>query len=112
MPSKPLRPCCHVGCTELVDRGYCDKHKPEIRQYDKYRGNSNDRGYDSKWRKFRENYLKAYPVCCDCLVIGSIEPAVDVHHMVKLVDGGKRLDPANCMPLCHSCHSIRTRRGE
>ena len=112
MPRKPLRPCCRVGCTELVDRGYCDKHKLEIKLYDKYRSNSNERGYDSKWRKFRESYLKAYPVCFDHLTIGYIEPSVDVHHIVKLVDSGKRLDPTNCMPLCHSCHSIRTKRGE
>jgi 5-methylcytosine-specific restriction protein A len=112
MPSRPLRPCCHVGCTELVVKGYCIKHTPEPRQYDKHRGSSSERGYDYRWQRFRDRYLKLNPLCVDCLTQGNIEPAVDVHHIVKLTEGGKRLEPSNCKPLCHVCHSVRTRRGE
>lgn len=109
---KPKKPCNYIGCRELVDKGYCDKHKPETRDYDKHRYSSSKRGYDGRWRAFRVGYLKLNPLCFDCKAIGTIEPAVDVHHIIKLVDGGNRLDFNNCMALCHECHSVRTRRGE
>ncbi|HVL76318.1 MAG TPA: HNH endonuclease [Noviherbaspirillum sp.] len=35
-------------------------------QQDERRGSAHDRGYDSKWRKARDAYLREHPVCeCD-----------------------------------------------
>lgn len=58
-------------------------------------------------------FLAEHPLCVDCLVSPRMEPATEVHHIRKLRDHPTlRLDPANCMALCRSCHSIRTARGE
>ena len=79
---------------------------------DERRGSARRRGYDSTWERFRAAYLSDHPLCQDCLTEDKIEPATDVHHIRKLRDGGERLDPQNCMALCHACHSTRTARGE
>ena len=53
------------------------------------------------------------PLCVDCETAGRIELASDVHHVEKVRDYPElRLVEANCMALCGSCHSARTRRGE
>lgn len=106
--------CNHRGCKEIIKHGerYCEAHQQDINQHDKFRGSSSSRGYDYKWQQFRLRYLRANQLCLDCLKIGLVEPAVDVHHIHKLRDGGKKLDPKNCMALCHECHAVRTNRGE
>jgi 5-methylcytosine-specific restriction enzyme A len=79
---------------------------------DARRGTSSERGYDALWRSYRRAYLMRYPLCRDCMKQGRVVVATEVHHIVALRDGGDRLDAANCMPLCHSCHSTRTAKGE
>jgi 5-methylcytosine-specific restriction protein A len=46
------------------------------------------------------------PFCEDC---GGF--ANEVHHIVKLRDGGTH-DPSNLLALCKPCHQKRTARGE
>lgn len=70
------------------------------------------RGYDYRWQQYRRRYLTQHPLCLDCQADGYIRAATEVHHTHKLSDGGPRFDPANCRPLCHTCHSRRTARGE
>jgi 5-methylcytosine-specific restriction protein A len=54
-----------------------------------------------------------HPLCSDCLKVKRVVPATDVHHIAKVADApDKRLDLDNLMSLCHSCHSVRTARGE
>ena len=65
------------------------------------------RGYDRRWRKVRTMQLGNEPMCADCPGL-----ATEVHHVVPLSQGGSRLDLANLMSLCKSCHSRRTGRGE
>ena len=48
----------------------------------------------------------------DCEDRGHTTAATEVHHVLKLTDGGERLDPANCRALCKPCHSARSGRGE
>jgi 5-methylcytosine-specific restriction protein A len=58
-------------------------------------------------------FFRRIPFCEDCLQRGRHVPGVEVHHIVKVKDDpSRRLDADNCMSLCQSCHSIRTRRGE
>ena len=86
---------------------------PRVRRAtDAQRGTSAARGYDSKWRRFRDAVLHMDPICHDCEAEGHIRMGSQVHHIHKLADGGARFDPANCMTLCHRHHSIRTARGE
>jgi 5-methylcytosine-specific restriction protein A len=71
------------------------------------------RGYDHDWRRCQAAFLAANPLCADCLAAGRTEPAREAHHVVKVRDDpGRRLDWANLLPLCKSCHSKRTARGE
>ncbi|MDQ0200320.1 hypothetical protein [Neobacillus ginsengisoli] len=56
MPSKPLKPCNKIGCSNLTKGRYCDEHKQQelqkgtvnrdkTRQYDKQRGSAASRGW-------------------------------------------------------------------
>jgi 5-methylcytosine-specific restriction protein A len=96
----------------LVQSGRCAAHERQRnRAVDERRGNSSERGYDAAWQRFRAAYLAEHPLCVDCEPRISI--STDVHHMKKVRDYPElRLDPDNCMALCHACHSARTKRGE
>lgn len=83
------------------------------KMYDKNRPNSGQRGYDSSWRVVRQYHLENNPLCFDCLKQGRYIPGQDIHHIKKLAEFPHlRDDPNNLMTLCHSCHSIRTAKGE
>lgn len=83
-----------------------------IRATDRQRGTAAARGYDGTWQQFRRYFLNTNPICRDCEADGASRLASQVHHIHKLADGGARLDPENCMGLCHRHHSIRTAKGE
>jgi len=71
------------------------------------------RGYDSSWRMVRQCHLENSPLCHDCLSNGVYTEASDVHHLIKLAERPDLRDvSSNLMSLCHSCHSIRTGKGE
>ncbi|MBI1207493.1 MAG: HNH endonuclease [Azospirillum sp.] len=104
MPSAPPRAC---RCGTLVPAG---KPCPRCsRERDLARGSRQQRGYDADWQRFRAAFLRQHPICStpDC---GA--PATDVDHIKALRDRGARLDPANCRPFCHPCHSRRTGRDQ
>lgn len=114
MPIRPLKMCNQPGCSEFISGGgYCAAHTKKLNslRYSQ-RGSSSKRGYDAVWQKFRDMFLRAHPLCEDCLDKGEVETATDVHHVISLRKGGARLDPSNCRALSHGCHSIRTAKGE
>lgn len=116
MPDAPKLPCKHPGCPALsVGSQWCDEHRKNRKQYSNRepRANSHDRGYDYDWRKFRASYLRANPLCVDCLTTNRPEPATEVHHITKLrVAPERKFDPTNLMALCRTCHQKRTAAGE
>ena len=108
MPYKPKKPCAHPGCPELVEAGmkYCEKHKAlhpeEIRS-------SAKRGYDGRWRKARKRYLKAHPLCVECLKRGRYTKATVVDHIIPHRGDPKLFwDESNWQPLCKTCHDKKT----
>lgn len=113
MPLKPLRPCNQIGCNALTREGYCEAHKQQASDYDRYRGSSSQRGYDSKWRKARLAYLQSHPLCVECEKEGRVEPATVVDH-IKPHRGDKKLfwDKNNWQPLCERHHDIKTARED
>ncbi len=114
MPNRALRICKHIGCQALVTEGYCELHKKENHQrYDRYRGSSTERGYDSKWRQYREAYLKEHPLCVKCLKINRVTPATVVDHIIPH-KGDKNLfwDTQNHQALCKNCHDKKTARED
>ena len=109
MPSKPLRPCSQIGCNELVNGGRCDKHKPTYREYDRYRGSSTERGYNTRWRKYRLVFLMHNPLCVICLKSGEITPATELDHIIPHKgDMDLFWDKGNHQGLCKPCHSRKS----
>ena len=70
--------------------------------------NAAQRGYGAQWRKYRAWYLMRHPLCMRCEKKGILRPAVHVHHIVSLRDGGAQYDEANCEALCQQCHNKQT----
>ena len=107
MPYQPLRRCSYPGCRNKVKSGRCEEHKPKDN-----RPSSRARGYDHKWSKYREQYLKHHPLCVMCLEKGIYTPATVIDH-IKPVENGQA-DPlfwvgSNHQSLCRDCHSYKTR---
>ena len=107
MPYKPKRPCAYLGCGQLADEGqYCPEHKKMVmKRYNQYQRdpNSNKR-YGRAWKRIRDRYIKAHPLCEECERNGRIKPAEEVHHILPLSKGGGN-ETSNLMALCKSCHS-------
>jgi len=114
MATAGKRPCRQVGCPALLDRGgYCEAHKrDEYRRQDRFRGSSSSRGYDRNWRKLRDAYIRAHPLCeikTNCFAGPVLASEVD--HRIPIVDRPDlRLDPANLQSACKACHSSKTMR--
>ncbi len=96
MPSPPPIICarCHgIACS-------CRRERRQ--RFDEHRGNARQRGYDADWERFRSFVLRGRPFCES--KHGCRELAAEVHHLVRLTDGGPRLDPRNVQALCALHH--------
>ena len=115
MARRPGSACRRSGCPGIVHDGVCSTcgplRKRSRAEHDAKRGTAAQRGYGSRWRRLRELFLRAHPLCADCLRHGRAVAATDVHHLVAKRDGGGD-DESNLEALCHSCHSRRTAAGE
>lgn len=101
--SKTMVYCNYPGCNEkvLVTERYCLQHQPK-KMFEYRRGNANHRGYSSRWARVSRQYLIDNPVCARC----KVAPAVLVHHIKPIREGGDIFEPDNLMGLCASCHAI------
>lgn len=71
------------------------------------------RGYDTRWRRYRETYLSAHPLCVMCWGRGTVSPATVVDHITPHQGDHKLFwDPANHQALCAPCHDGDKRRLE
>ena len=111
VPTKPKRPCSYPGCPRLTDGRFCEKHaKLESRRYEKYdRDPATRKRYGRAWKRVRERYIAAHPLCEKCRERGKLTPAQEVHHLLPLSRGGTP-DESNLMALCKPCHSEITAR--
>ena len=82
-------------------------------EYDRWRGSASDRGYDATWRKTRNAFMAANPICRICLDAGRVRVADMVDHIVpvKIAPDGL-LDPDGLQSLCNACHQTKTRADE
>jgi len=104
--SKPLKICSAVGCNELTADRRCDKHKTEDRP------TASQRGYNSKWRKASDTYLRKpeNALCRLCYAEGKVVPAYCVDHIIPH-RGDQQLFwdvENNWMPLCEICHNKKS----
>jgi 5-methylcytosine-specific restriction protein A len=116
MATRSFRPCAHPGCQALVTRGRCDAHKGQGENYERERLSSYDRGYDARWRKARETFLRQHPLCeCPECLAGKLRamPATVVDHIVPH-KGDQRLfwDQSNWQAMAKRCHDRKTRSDE
>lgn len=96
--------CSYPGCGEkVVGSNWCKAHQPKART-DYRRGSAARRGYDGVWQKVSRQYLAIHPLCEECERMGRVVPAVLVHHIKPLCDGGERLSYSNLRALCEICH--------
>jgi len=106
MPYKPKKPCAHPGCPALTNARFCPAHaKQDARDYEQYRRDPATRKrYGRAWKRIRDAYISAHPLCEQCDAAGRITPAEEVHHILPLSEGGTHARD-NLMALCASCHS-------
>ena len=71
------------------------------------------RGYGSKWQKYRAGYLRSHPLCSMHMKRGLVVEATVVDH-IKPHKGDQALfwDPANHQALCKACHDSHKKRFE
>jgi 5-methylcytosine-specific restriction enzyme A len=99
MPLKFARVCT---CGKVVSNGSkCQCQITRDREIDRQRPSAHDRGYDSKWQRYRVNFLATHPVCAMCP-----QPATVVDHKIPH-RGNHRLfwSTNNHQPLCARCHN-------
>ncbi|QBY47018.1 HNH endonuclease signature motif containing protein [Arsenophonus nasoniae] len=111
MPYQPLRRCNEPGCFKRVKSGKCELHKREARKrLERRRGTNTQRGYSSKWFKYRLSYLQEHPLCVACESNGKCTPAKIVDHIIPINGDNDVLFwwQDNHQSLCLSCHSHKT----
>ncbi len=113
MPVGAPHRCPAPACYAIVPHGqrYCDRCSAERARDDALRrGTAQERGYDSRWRKYRDKYLKEHPACALC---GHIEPVMVVDH-IRPHRGDYVLfwHPSNHRTLCKPCHDRRIDEGD
>jgi 5-methylcytosine-specific restriction enzyme A len=106
------------GCLRSAPHGerWCAPCKAERQRADTARRGDarTERGYDWRWRRYREAYLRRHPLCAECLRQGRTTAARVVDH-IRPHKGDQRLfwDPANHQSLCDytspwNCHGRKT----
>lgn len=112
MNRKPLRPCRHPGCCELVSDGYCSAHQPRGDRRSAEAQSWRWMYQTDKWRKdLRPAQLLREPFCRECAKRGRRVRATDVDHITDHKgDWAAFCDRSNLESLCHSCHSRKTAR--
>lgn len=111
MPRKPLARCSAHGCDCRVVPGKskCAKHlSKQRREYDKARPDHHGL-YGHRWRKAREEFLSAHPLCVNCLNHDRVTSSEIVDHINP--HRGDRLlfwDVTNWQALCKQCHDRKT----
>lgn len=106
MPRKPKRPCAYPGCARLTEHRCCEEHEKQERdRYNKYeRSPDTNRKYGRAWKRIRDQYTRAHPLCELCLKEGRLIPVDEVHHIIPVNKGGTH-SRDNLMSLCRSCHN-------
>lgn len=106
----PTRPPTH---RPLGWRPSVQSERDRKRAIDRRRGTAAERGYDTAWRKVRDQHLREEPLCQMCMEAGRVTAATVVDHIVSIADRPDlRLDRSNLRSLCKPHHDARTARDQ
>ena len=112
MPFKPKVPCKQPGCGQLVEPGqlYCPEH---LKMHPEVVRSASSRGYGRRWQKASKAFLRAHPLCAECLrqTPPRYTKATVVDHIIPH-RGDQKLfwDQDNWQALCKKHHDQKTRR--
>ena len=106
VPRRPKRPCSFPGCPNLTDGRFCEEHeKQENKRYETYdRDPAVRKRYGRAWKRIRDSYAAAHPLCEKCQAEGKLTPTEEIHHKLPLSQGGTHARE-NLIALCKSCHA-------
>lgn len=73
-----------------MDGSYCNAHQKEIdKQYNRYqRDPATKKRYGRSWKRFRDRYIAAHPLCEECKKDNMLTLAEEVDHILPLSKGG------------------------
>lgn len=72
-----------------------------------------ERGYDGRWRKARDGYLRRHPLCAYCEREGKVTAATILDHVIPHLGNMQMFwDRDNWQPLCKPCHDVTKAREE
>lgn len=110
-PYKPKVYCRYPGCNQLVENGYCEKHKQPVTQQEIDRHTHDNKVYgNTAWRRLRRIKLNADPLCEQCLGENIVVPATQVDHIIPVSQQPElKLCYENLQSLCETHHSQKTR---
>jgi len=111
MPLAIPKRCGFRGCPRTTRKRYCDEHAALATQfYDRQRGSSAARGYDSDWERVAEQRRTLdCGLCQRCLERELVVPSQIVDHIIPIhIRPGWRLEIGNTQVLCFDCHTIKT----
>lgn len=109
MPLRAPRPCKAPGCGALASDGaYCPAHESRSAQdkavSEARRPSAAARGYDHRWRKVRDSFLRRNPLCAKCGKPASVVDHVVPHKGDWILFWKKE----NWQALCERCHNVKT----
>lgn len=106
MPHKPKQDCAYPNCPKLTNGRYCEEHQRlNAKQYNRFtRAVDVNKKYGRAWKRIRDRYVQAHPLCEQCLKQGRTTPTEEIHHIIPLSRGGTH-STDNLMSLCQSCHN-------
>jgi len=115
------QPCRQPYCSQLVESGYCEKHRNN--DTTSFKNKKAHPFYNAvEWRGInglRRLHLRMYPFCVDCRKEGRTITATVVDHITPFArhkDTDKQwelfTDPRNLQSLCAHHHAVKTGRGE
>ena len=87
--------------------------KAKAQAYDARRGTAASRGYDSRWKKARDGFLRKHPLCAECQEEGRVTAANVVDHIIPH-KGDETLfwQRSNWRQLCTPHHNRKTARED
>lgn len=73
------------------------------------RPTSAERGYGSRWQRYRLSFLAEHPLCERCRAEDRVTEATVVDHVIPHKgDEGRFWDEKNHQSLCDHCHNLKT----